>query len=212
MSDPDLNLCLNRRVSPALYSQFIRALAPVLMALLALGSGPATSADALTGAQVQSFLASLNAAQALEPELEAIQDEMEASTMEGDTAAPDLARIFSETVRSMEGQPVYDRLENIVQEHGFNDLQQWSQTGDRIFRAWMAIEMQEQNPQAQREIAEAMAEIENSPHMTDTQKAQMRAMMEGAMGAMESAKNAPPADVEAIRPHLDELRAFSEAE
>ena len=56
MSDPDLNLCLNRRVSPALYSQFIRALAPVLMALLALGSGPATSADALTGAQVQSFL------------------------------------------------------------------------------------------------------------------------------------------------------------
>ncbi|WP_286221475.1 hypothetical protein [Marinobacter apostichopi] len=212
MSDPDLNPCLNRRVSPTLYSQCVRALVPVLMALLALGSGPASSAEALTGAQVQSFLASLNAAQALEPELEAIQDEMEASTMEGNTEAPDFARIFSETVRNMEGQPVYDRLEDIVQEHGFSDLQQWSQTGDRIFQAWMAIELQEQNPQAQQEIAEAMAEIENSPHMTETQKAQMRAMMEGAMGAMESAKNAPPADIEAIRPHLDELRAFSEAE
>lgn len=193
-------------------SLFIRALAPVLMILLALGSTPASSAEALTDSQVQSFLASLSAAQALEPELEAIQDEMEANAREADSEAPDFAHIFSNTVRNMEGQPVYEQLEDIVQEHGFSDLQQWGLTGDRIFRAWMAIELQEQNPQAQQEIAEAMAEIENSPHMTETQKAQMRAMMEGAMGAMESARNAPPADIEAIRPHLDELRAFSESE
>jgi len=195
-------------------ARILRPLLPILILCLAqftFGVAPA-SAEALTSDRVQSFLASLSAAQALEPELEAIQDEMEAEAMAADAPAPDFSQIFSNTVRNMKGQPVYNRLEDIVQDHGFSDLQQWSRTGDRIFRAWMAIEMQEQAPQAQREIADALAEIENSPHMTETQKAQMRAMMEGAMGAMESAKNAPPADLEAIRPHLDELRAFSESE
>ncbi|AHI29549.1 hypothetical protein [Marinobacter similis] len=185
---------------------FARFLLPILAIILALGSLPA-SAEALTESRIQSFIASLTAAEALEPELEALTDEMEA-----DKEAPDFSRLFSDIVQQMKGRPVYSRLEDIAQDHGFSNMEEWSTTGDRIFRAWMAIELQEQNPQAQREIAEAMAEIENSPHMTETQKAQMRAMMEGAMGAMESAKNAPPADVEAIRPHLDELRAFSEAE
>lgn len=199
---------------PTPFARIVRKLLPALMfcaALFTVGVAPA-AAEALTSDRVQSFLASLSAAQALEPELEAIQDEMEAESMAADAPAPDFSRIFSNTVRNMQGQPVYDRLEDIVQDHGFGDLQQWSQTGDRIFRAWMAIEMQEQAPQAQKEIADAMAEIENSPHMNETQKAQMRAMMEGALGAMKSASKAPPADLEAIRPHLDELRAFSESE
>ena len=192
----------------------VRQLLPILILCVTqftLGAASA-SAEALTSDRVQAFLASLSAAQALEPELEAIQDEMEAESMDADTAAPDFSQIFSNTVRNMRGQPVYQRLEGIVQEHGFSDLQQWSRTGDRIFRAWMAIEMQEQEPQAQREIAAAMAEIDNSPHMTDAEKAQMRAMMEGALSAMESAGSAPQEDLDAIRPHLDELRAFSESD
>ena len=48
----------------------------------------------------------------------------------------------------------------------------------------MAIEMEQQSPAAQQEMNAAMAEIENNPNMTAQQKAQMRAMMEGAMGAM----------------------------
>lgn len=192
----------------------VRQLLPILILCVTqftLGAASA-SAEALTSDRVQAFLASLSAAQALEPELEAIQDEMEAESMDADTAAPDFSQIFSNTVHNMRGQPVYQRLEGIVQEHGFSDLQQWSRTGDRIFRAWMAIEMQEQEPQAQREIAAAMAEIDNSPHMTDAEKAQMRAMMGGALSAMESAGSAPQEDLDAIRPHLDELRAFSESD
>jgi hypothetical protein len=35
----------------------------------------------------------------------------------------------------------------------------------------------------------------------------MKAMMSGAMGMMKSATNAPPADIRAVRPHMDALRA-----
>ncbi len=192
-----------------LASRRLRLVLFAFLAHFALAGAPVYAED-LTSARVQNFLASLTAAQALEPELEAIQDEMEAESMDPNSEMPDFGRIFSSTVENMEGQPVYSRLEDIVQEHGFADLQQWGRIGDRIFQAWMAIEMQKEAPLAQQEIADALAEIESSPHMTETQKAQMRAMMEGAMGAIESARNAPPADLEAIRPHLDELRAFAE--
>ncbi len=60
------------------------------------------------------------------------------------------------------------------------------------------------------EMEAALAEMENSPHMTAEQKAQMRAMMEGAMGAMQSASNAPAADIEAVRPHVEALRQLGE--
>ena len=56
----------------------------------------------------------------------------------------------------------------------------------------------------------ALAEMENSPHMTAEQKAQMRAMMESAMGAMQSASNAPAEDIEAVRPHVEALRQLGE--
>ena len=46
--------------------------------------------------------------------------------------------------------------------------------------------------------------------MTAEQKAQMRAMMESAMGAMQSASNAPAEDIEAVRPHVEALRQLGE--
>ena len=108
-------------------------------------------------------------------------------------------------------QPLAEpQLEDLVQDHGFGSLEEWAATGDRIFQAWMAIEMAEQKPAARQEMEAALAEMENSPHMTAEQKAQMRAMMEGAMGAMQSASNAPAADIEAVRPHVEALRQLGE--
>ena len=57
------------------------------------------------------------------------------------------------------------------------------------------------------DMAQAMAEIDNSPHLSAEQKAQMRAMMASAQHSVRQAQSAPAEDIAAIRPHLDALRA-----
>lgn len=181
---------------------------PLLIAMFALASAP-TRAQDLSEQTIRSFIETLKAAESLEPELEALSEEI-AADRAGET--PDVSRLFSDTVQSLESKPMYDRLEDIAQDRGFSNLKEWGTTGDRIFRAWMAIELEEENPGAQQEIASALAEIENSPQLTEAQKAQMRAMMESAMNAMESARNAPQQDINAVRPHVDMLRNYAESE
>lgn len=160
-------------------------------------------AQGLSDQTISSFIDSLKAAEQLEPEFEDLSDDMDS---QNDGTMPDFSRIFSDSLKELEGHQAYGQLEDLVQDHGFGSLEEWAAAGDRIFQAWMAIEMEQQDPAARQEMDAAMAEIENSPHMTAEQKAQMRAMMQSAMGAMESASNAPPADVEAVRPHVEALR------
>jgi len=173
-----------------------------LFALLALFSA-GTQAQGLSDQTISSFIDSLKAAEQLEPEFEDLSDDMDS---QNDGTMPDFSRIFSDSLKELEGHQAYGQLEDLVQDHGFGSLEEWAATGDRIFQAWMAIEMEQQSSAAQQEMSAAMAEIENNPNMTAQQKAQMRAMMEGAMGAMQSASNAPPEDIKAVRPHVDALR------
>jgi hypothetical protein len=178
------------------------AVITTLFALLALFSA-GTQAQGLSDQTISSFIDSLKAAEQLEPEFEDLSDDMDS---QNDGTMPDFSRIFSDSLKELEGHQAYGQLEDLVQYHGFGSLEEWAATGDRIFQAWMAIEMEQQSPAAQQEMNAAMAEIENNPNMTAQQKAQMRAMMEGAMGAIQSASNAPPADIKAVRPHVDALR------
>ncbi|TYC55364.1 hypothetical protein FMN52_16955 [Marinobacter sp. BW6] len=173
-----------------------------LLTLLALFSA-GTQAQSLSDQTISSFIDSLKAAERLGSEFEDLGDEMDSPN---DGSMPDFSSMLSDSLSELEGHQAYGQLEDLVQDHGFSNLEEWASTGDRIIQAWMAIEMEQQNPAARQEMNAAMAEIENSPHMTAEQKAQMRAMMQSAMGAMETASNAPPADVEAVRPHVEALR------
>ena len=182
------------------------ALITAVMALFGLFSAGSHAQD-LSDQKISSFIESLKAAQKLEPEFEELEDQMDA---EDDGAMPDFSHLFSDSLDELKGHEAYNRLDELVRNHNFDNIEQWAATGDRVYQAWMAIEMEQQSPGARQEMNATMAEIENNPQMTAEQKAQMRAMMESAMGAMESASNAPPGDVEAVRPHLDALRAISE--
>jgi lantibiotic modifying enzyme len=182
------------------------AVVATLFALFSLFS-VSGHADNLSEQKVSAFINSLKAAERLEPEFEDLGNEMDNGNA---GAMPDFSRLFSDSLGQLKGHEAYSHLEDIARDHGFNNLEQWAATGDRVFQAWMAIEMEQQNPAAQQEMNAALAEIENSPNMTPEQKAQMRAMMQGAMGAMESASNAPAADIAAVRPHINALRALSE--
>ncbi len=187
------------------YARQLAAVLALLFSLLPLNA----HAEKLTDNTIRAFITTLEKAQALEPEFEDLDDEEDNETLQ-DNEAPDFSRIFSSSIEELKGEDAYDRLQDLVQGHGFKNLDEWASTGDRIYSAWMAIEMQAQNPAIQKEMESAMAEIENNPHMSAQQKAQMRASMQAAMGFTQQASSAPSADIEAVKPHLQALRAIAE--
>ena len=185
------------------YSHY-RQLTVVLSLILSLLSFSA-HAQTLTDNTIRSFITTLEKAQAMEPEFEELNNQKTNET-------PDFSRIFSSSIEQMKGEDIYVRLESMVQNHGFKNLNEWATTGDRIYSAWIAIEMEGQSPALRTEMQNALAEIENNPNMSAQQKAQMRAMMEAGLGFAQQASAAPSADIDAVKPHLGALRDITEAE
>lgn len=180
---------------------YCRQFAVVLTFILSLLSFSAY-AQALTDSRIQSFITTLEKAAAMEPEFEELNDSQEKETA-------DFSRIFSSSIEDLKGQDVYVRLERLVQNHGFKNLNEWATTGDRIYGAWIAIEMADQSPALRKEMESALAEIESNPDISAQQKAQMRAAMETGIGFTQQASAAPSADIEAVKPHLKALRAIT---
>ncbi|SFL97564.1 hypothetical protein [Marinobacter zhejiangensis] len=176
-----------------------------LLTMLLLSAGSAF-ADSLTEQDVKNFISSLTELDSMEGELADLTDEMNNDYDSNNPSMPDLEHLFSDAVGRMEGHPQFERFEEVVEDNGFSSAADWGATGDRVFRAWMAIEMQGQSSASRQEMAKAMAEIDNNPNMSAEQKAQMRQMMQGAISMMEQVSQAPEADIRALRPHLDELR------
>lgn len=193
-------------------AQSIRILPPVTLLLAALMLAcvliaPKAFAQNLTEANVRAFLDSLQAA---EPVL--IEHEDELDEFEDDAEPADFSAIFSSGLEQMKGHAVYKDIEKVIKRHGFSSVEQWARTGDQVFQAWVALEMEEQGPAAQQEMQQALAEIDNNPHMTEEQKVQMRAMMGTAMSTMNAARDVPDDTKRAVRPFMDELRAMSDDE
>lgn len=187
---------------------FKTSLLTVFCYLFALAS--TAHAESLTDSTVRSFINSLETLQGMEDEFEGLAEDL--STDDETEQMPDLSRVFSSSVKKMEGHEMYRQLEDVVQQHGFSSPEEWGETGDRIFRAWSALEMGEQSGQVNQEMAKAMEEIDNNPNISEAQKQQMREMMGGAMSAYKEAANAPEEDKRAVRPHMDALRSVTSEE
>lgn len=187
-------------------------LRPVLLTVICLFALASLNARAetLTDQTIRSFIGSLEQLQSMEDDFDELTEDL--STEEENAEMPDMSRIFSSSVERMKGHDIYNRIEDVVQQHGFSSVEQWGKTGDRIFHAWSALEMGQQSGEMNQEMARAMEEINNNPNMSEAQKQQMREMMGGAMSALEQAANAPEADQQAVRPHMDALRSVTDAD
>jgi hypothetical protein len=179
-----------------------RSALALLFSLLAFS----TQAKTLSDNTIRAFIDSMRDAQTLQEEYEGT-DQWPDMTNEDMESMPDMSRLFSEGVEKMKDYPAYDQFENMVEKHGFDSPEDWALVGDRVFQAMMAIEMKGKNPNMGQDMSDAMANIDNNPDMSAEQKAQMKAMMSGVMGMVKSATNASPADIKAVRPHMDALRA-----
>lgn len=172
----------------------------------------AAAADSLSGSDIENFIDSLVELNSMEDEFADLELDMERQADENEVNMPDFEHLISGSISKIEDHPSFDKFRDVIEDNGFDSPDEWGETGDRIFRAWMAIEMESQSATVNADIAEALKEIDSNPHMTQAQKDQMKAMMSGAMSAMEQASNAPAEDIEALRPHLGRLREVTEAE
>lgn len=180
-------------------------LTAILAALLSLAAFAAHAQEPLTDAKIRALITTIEKSQDMASEFEELNEL--ASERE-----VDMSRLFSSSVEQMEGREEYGILEDMVQNHGFSNLKEWAKTGDRVFAAWMAIEMGSESAGLAAEMQEALAEIDNNPDMSEQQKAQMRAMMAPAMSMSDAASNVPQQDMEAVRPHIGALKSASDAE
>lgn len=183
-----------------------RQLTALLIAFMMLAAQP-VFADDLTDEQIEGFIATLSELDQLAEryddmeELEDMADEQRDAT-EGGEFNP-----LSMAVREMRGHEIHDEFAAVVSSHGFSDPDTWASTGDRIIRAMMAMEMQQQgHGDMRQEMEEAMAQMENNPNVSEQQREQMRQQMEQAVQGMEAMADAPQADIEAVRPHAEALR------
>ncbi|MDX1633968.1 MAG: hypothetical protein R3280_04995 [Marinobacter sp.] len=175
---------------------------PAVVLVLLFATATLARAEALTELQIESFIASLKELHTLEADFEAAAPEVE----NGDPASlPRMDTLISDSIARMEGHVLYDQVEQVVRQHGFEGVEQWSRIGDRILNAFVARQMGAQDKDLRKEMEQALAQIENNPNLTAAQKEQMKSMMGGAVSSVEAMANAPQEDVRAIEPYMQQL-------
>ncbi|WP_404366681.1 hypothetical protein [Marinobacter sp.] len=166
-------------------------------------------AEKLTDLQIESFIASMEELQEKEADFEAAAPDME----NGDPASlPSMDTLISDNIKRMKGHVLYDQVDTIVQQHGFEGVEHWGKMGDRILNAYVAANMGAESREVRNEMAETLREIENSPDLTPPQKEQMKNMLGGAVSSLEQMVTAPQEDIEAIKPHMGALHRVLETE
>ena len=127
-----------------------------------------------------------------------------------DLAHEGIPNSVAEFVQPLRSSGLYDEAEDILEKYGFDSPEDWAGVTLRIMHAMGAVQMQGQamdyDMQAQLE------QMQNDPNIPAEQKEMMLKMMKEGMQMMEKAKNAPQADVDAIRPQLDKIMQFFDSQ
>lgn len=166
-------------------------------ALFLLGASSFSSAQDLTEAAASSFIDSL---QEVNEYAENLPAQVRESALNS-ASMPEAGQPFTPysgavaQVKESHGD-VYDDMEDIVEDYGFDSLEDWGTTGDRVTVAYMAMQME----------GNEMAQI--TPEMLQQVPEQMRPEMERMLALMETVRNAPAADVATVRPLAPRLEAF----
>ena len=156
----------------------------------------------LTEQRVQSFIETME-------DTESLEDEFPELAEMDDNEVEDMSQIFTSSVQKLDEHPeALERLNELTRQFGFSNAQDWADTGDRIFSAMMAINLQEM-PADQRARMEQQSSPENMPrHLSEAQKAEIQQMFSAMQSMLEAAKNVPQSDIDAVRPHMDQLQSM----
>ncbi|MCX2794040.1 hypothetical protein OQJ62_03780 [Microbulbifer thermotolerans] len=103
--------------------------------------------------------------------------------------------------------PTFQKVEAIVKRHGFNDLEEWADIGDRVDLAYWAISLEGQSfgidPAAMESYMKSLGEIGGMPAAN---MESLRGIMESSLKMNEAIRNVPKEDIEAVRPYVDQIK------
>jgi len=116
---------------------------------------------------------------------------------------------FSTAITQMQGHKAYDEMLAVIERHGFSDIQQWGTIGERIMRAFAANSVETEMPAMDKQMQQALEEIEKS-NLTGAQKDAMRQMMESSLQIMNSYTDASGSDRAAVLPFMSAIEALGQ--
>tara|TARA_R110002072_G_scaffold19040_17_gene70591 strand:- start:973 stop:1545 length:573 start_codon:yes stop_codon:yes gene_type:complete len=171
-----------------------------LALLLSLAAAPPAAAQQLRAGSIVRLLNSL-------PQVAALGwtvDEGEGMAalprvMQGDPFAAGVA-LLTKT-----GQ--LNQLKQIARRYGFADLATWRTTGDRVFRAAIAIEIPGQLAEMDAQLAVMKSQILAAEGLSAAQKSEMLNAFIRVRAALQGlAEQADPADIAAVQPFMPRIR------
>ncbi|SLN57193.1 hypothetical protein [Oceanibacterium hippocampi] len=177
------------------------------LVLFAFGAAAQAQHSPLHEAELNGFMQSFDAMQALGEKYDRLFEERGVNSGPNDSP-------FSQGAAALLGTHAYSEAEAIAQRYGFANLQHWATTGDRIMRAYVAGHMAGQAPQMDAAMAQARQQIMSNSSLTEQQKQEMLKQIEQAMGAVGNmSRDVPPEDIALVQRYRAELdRAFDAAE
>ncbi len=178
-----------------------QSLAALLFAgvLAIAGTG---SASALDSDAVERFTASMEALHAYEDENPFDLDEPE----EPEEFVQVMRAPMSSQLDQMRDHEAFGDVQRIVGEHGFADVESWAVTGDRVLRAFTALEIEEETPDLRAELEQTRAQIQEAPGMSQEQRDMALKMIEQTMvPMMEVLDDVPQEDRDAVAPHRSRI-------
>ncbi|MBW8055238.1 MAG: hypothetical protein FVQ76_07990 [Nitrospira sp.] len=108
---------------------------------------------------------------------------------------------------TLKSQVMYNKYLNIIKSHGFSGPEIWTETVTRVFKAYGAYKMQQESPEMDAQMQQAISQVQNNSNLTAEQKQQMLQMMGQAKQSMRTYVNASSSDIKVVKPFVAEIDA-----
>lgn len=169
-----------------------------VIVLLLLVASFANAEQTLTSQQIQQWLKSADAILQWADKQEDLQE---------DDEDVDIEEAFSKEflISQVKEAGLYDEAKNIVQNNGYDSLEEWASIQIKIMKTMLALEMEQEKGKADEMMAQLEA-FKNNPSIPAEQKEMMINMMQSGLQMMEQLSNVPDADKAALKPFLSQVK------
>ena len=180
----------------------------ITIPLLTIGlllSLPAFAEDALSSKTVRNFISSLKELEQLGKKYQndpAFKTETNQSV---DQVMQRMQSPFSTMNNAIKGSKAYDEYISLLKRNGFESPEQWSRTGNRIYRAMAAVQMEREMPKdIDQQMEQAQQQMKSSGMSAEQQKMMMD-MMIGSRRVMKEFQDVPQTEREVVKPYIAEF-------
>lgn len=177
----------------------------IIIALL-LSMGMSFSwADNLSKTDIENWLSS---APELHDWLEQQEDKLQQA--EELDASLDSQAAIAEAISKLQEIGIYDELTKRVKAAGFKDATHWFSVSQRVSLSYFALMMEDEMGRQQE--LEAQLKLIQQAEMPAEQKEVLGAMLESSLAILAQINDLPQADLDAVRPYLDQLHQLMNME